>query len=126
MAALSQPYIVHDVAFSTSGTAVFLGVTSVERHNFSVPLHIATQHLFACTCIVLQTVCVHILQCIACPWHFTVYGSMLYLGVILRLMQVRCHSSHVTCATLQRIAFLRYSEAIPISLTIPISLLHCP
>ena len=37
----SQPAILHDEAFSASGSAVYVGVTTVEQCDFSALSHIA-------------------------------------------------------------------------------------
>ena len=37
----SQPAILHDEAFSASGSAVYVGVTTVEQRDFSAFSHIA-------------------------------------------------------------------------------------
>ena len=62
----SQPAILHDEAFSASGSVVYVRVTTVEQCDFSALSHISPQHLFACTCIISQTICQHVcsIRCI--------------------------------------------------------------
>ena len=55
-----QQAIGDDIAFSASGNVVCVGVTTVELCDSSALSHIAPQHLFAYTCIVLQTTYQHL------------------------------------------------------------------